>query len=1479
MTYNNKIGLALSVKKWYNKVMKGLFMSYTKKRYDSLIKCESCTGLFEEGWETMIDGRTIFLCDDCYQEINPLEGVNYQEAKLRMWQGRLINISSKNPLVNFESYESSTVEFIYPSPPKIFDNLKNNKPLMFGKWSTNKINSKLICPECGSETIINYPSYATLTLKTKCKYCQKELNYTKLIPIDDQSMYKTDKTNVLISSRNDTVTEKALNLIISRNKSSNLNLGLHMLYLASGFLRWKGSEATDEFRTSPILLLKIDITIDHSKGTFKVNLVNNEIVVNPTLKYLFENYNKNIKITIPEFNEETDTYLSYLIKLQDIIDDMDDIYTTGWEIENRVAIGNFQYQKMRMYYDINENIDKLLHHPIINHMCNGTKEIDIANSIKQDELIDHLENIKDNFSILNYDSSQRWAILAARNGKSFILQGPPGTGKSQTITNIIAECLAVGKSVLFVSEKAVARDVILHNFEQIKYNDNPLSDYCLTLNEQKSRKDGGRVKAMTKREFKDQINMQFTKRITPNTINTDYLTNFDAILEELIAYPECIHQINEVYGQSIYQLISEWTKYRKVRDLPGLVIHEDDKSEIFGISSLIGKYIAFKDIINYDYRLHPFYGFNQMPLNEERKYLFFELLPLVIEEINELLEEGNNFVVKEKINQRLYNYLDYKAWFNNVLSKMIEVPKLSIELINQHDKTNKILDLLKSQKELYLEYFTKKQLLNIDYQDSVLRIDYQNILNRYNTEYRNIFRIFKKQYKLDRITILDCHKQMNAKISFSEMGKVLRLIKRIKELKQDIDDNSLVLTSMLGLLYKQEDTKWDEVVNTIHNYQILLEVIPGDKETFYMMFVNDYEDNHQRWLDRFKKVKNLLNDYYEHVEKLQTYFAESVINFTNGIYNELLNKLNKQRENPSYLDNWLEFLTLDHLPNSNEGFIVINYMLNLRIPFEEMNTTWLKKYYQTIINKLIDKNKDVIGSFSRRQYEQAIKEFDTMDQMHLTTSPRRLYERLYNAKLAMAEEYTKRTPNLITTEDVKGSIRNIIKNKWYYLKKVKPCLMMSPLSVSQFIDSSVEFDVVIFDEASQVLPEDAIGAIVRGKQLIVSGDNQQLPPTNFFQKFIGKGQIEEETEYDEESEKIRPSILNALSFLEPAIELNWHYRSLNEDLITFSNKHFYNNHLITFPSPDQTKEYGITVHLVPDGNYQGGGSNNRTNPNEVRDLLILVYNEICEHPESSIGIVAFNANQAELIKRKIDEMRTIELYREKFNDWELLHPYDDLLIANLETIQGDERDTMFISICYGPDASGKIDLRSFGPIGQDGGEKRLNVAVTRAKKKIIVLSSMKSGELRSALNKACSTNKGINLLADYLEDAEKGIRKVIETSSELASDMHMEKDIYEVIKSYGFDADFQVGISDDKIDIAIKHPTLPNVYVAGIECDNLPYKRYNSVRDRELHRIRILTKSYNWKIYRIWALSWFKDNLNETNALINFIQKAIDEYK
>lgn len=445
-------------------------------------------------------------------------------------------------------------------------------------------------------------------------------------------------------------------------------------------------------------------------------------------------------------------------------------------------------------------------------------------------------------------------------------------------------------------------------------------------------------------------------------------------------------------------------------------------------------------------------------------------------------------------------------------------------------------------------------------------------------------------------------------------------------------------------------------------------------------------------------------------------------------------------------------------------------------------------------------------------------------------------------------------------------VRDLTRRAGRALLELKPCWMMSPLAVAQYLPlDELKFDLCIIDEASQMPPEDAVGALARSDQAMVVGDTNQLPPTSFFRKILDDG------DEDEDGAVLEESVLEmANGAFRPARRLRWHYRSRHSGLIKFSNRHVYNDTLIVFPSASESRpDMGVSLVTVP-GRYNAG-----VNSAEASAMIEAALRFMRRQPDRSLGIVTLNQKQRDLLLEEMETALSRDAIASKYvEDW--LNRNDGLesfFIKNLENVQGDERDVIFIGTVYGPERPGAPIMQRFGPINGLAGKRRLNVLFSRAKQQIVTFSSMTAADIRADEH----GNPGVYMLKCWLEYAATGVLHGGEVT-EREPDSEFELFVINQLHSMGCEPVPQVGVAGYYIDIGVKHPEWPHGYIMGVECDGAMYHSSRSARDRDRLREEVLG-NLGWKLHRIWSTDWFNDPTKQSQRLRAAIEDRLRELR
>lgn len=614
--------------------------------------------------------------------------------------------------------------------------------------------------------------------------------------------------------------------------------------------------------------------------------------------------------------------------------------------------------------------------------------------------------------------------------------------------------------------------------------------------------------------------------------------------------------------------------------------------------------------------------------------------------------------------------------------------------------------------------------------------------------------------------------------------------------------------------------------------------------------------------ERYQSLVNISAETHRHLQictDAQKIFAETGLVQTHdwmessaGHISHLIAKNTKALSHPQWLNTWLDYMRLREKLSKNGLKNIVSKLEANTIKTEQLQDVVRLCVYHQLADEIFIQHPNIatFNGMEQMAYREKFQQYDRklmqlqQELVAYKASRTNAPEGINSGRVGDYTEMGLIKHNL-GLKRPRIAVRSLLKRSGTAVQALKPCFMMSPMSVAQYLEpGQFNFDLVVMDEASQIRPEDALGAIARGTSLVVVGDPKQLPPTSFFQKVINNADNDDIVGL-EESESILDSVLPMFK----TRRLRWHYRSRHESLIAFSNYNFYDNNLILFPSPfQQSEQFGIRYKFIENGCFI-----KRRNIEEAKLIISFLVKQLIEHPDESVGIVAMNAEQSDEIDMQLQaELKDNKLFQKAFEKNQSLD--EPLFIKNLENVQGDERDIIIISMTYGPETAGSMAMHQrFGPINSDVGWRRLNVLFTRSKMRMKIFSSMTSGHI----NTTGTSLRGVIALKAFLSYCETGIIQHYEHTGK-AVDSDFEIAVMNALAQRGYQCEPQVGVTGYFLDIAVKDPDMPGRFLMGIECDGASYHSAKSTRDRDRLRQEIL-ENLGWNIQRIWSTDWFKN--------------------
>lgn len=1177
--------------------------------------------------------------------------------------------------------------------------------------------------------------------------------------------------------------------------------GKSTLYLGIGLLKWYEPKNKDIPRFAPILLIPVELSRKSVNSKFMLRSREEETMINITLlEYLKQEFKFNLNSleTLP-----TDDFGVDVPKVLAIIRNAI-LNLEGWDVLEQMVLGTFSFNKLILWQDISKYADKIQKSSIVKSLIDG-KLSETLESVEMDA--ESLENMSSSELMLpiSTDNSQLNAVKNAHQNKTFILHGPPGTGKSQTITNIIADALANDKKVLFVAAKKAALDVVHSRLENIG-----LGAFCLELHSNKSKK--------------SDVLKQFerTLDVPKYQINADFAEEAKRLDERKLELGKYINQLHKKFkiGWSLFDTVSY------------LETHHIKMDDRFMIDTALEN-VDVTIWNNWKDWLIPFASIVQkvgQPSSHPLRFIKTENHQY--ENKNLILGAVNQYLDKENAALKIKHDLQLENSDNNLVTDLLEFLQTNSVKLNLLD-----ISFDETQTNLFKNWLTQQDLLQkiesqvlIQFNSGIFNLDIQPLNILWNQAKHTWF-IPKwfKQRKVKQQLNGYSKSEIESEVQIDELFAKLEEYKKIKN--QLTNQNFVTVTNSATPYFNGNSYDILSIEKDFNIIQIAKDL--GQKTGI---------QNFQIWLRDFLTKNGTQQNLPAFISEIKS-FQESRIDLLQYVSEIPKNpELKNIIQNIDQLDSWVNYNALKSKAKDLELDWLIRFLEE-----DLLNTNSLEQEFDKIIHlnlfiKTIYKFQ-TLNSFDADIYESQIQQYKDLHREFTQLTKNQLILRLSDRIPNFVQEAAQSSEIGILQKAIRNKGRGLSIRKLFdqipgLIPRLKPCMLMSPISVAQYFDVNQEhFDIVIFDEASQLPTSEAISALARAKQAIIVGDPKQMPPTSFF----ATSKTDEDNMELEDLESILDDCL-ALSI--PSNYLLRHYRSKHESLISFSNAHFYDNKLLTFPSPDDLNRK-VTFEFV-DGFYDKGKT--RTNINEAQAIIAYIKNHFQSKNKKSIGVVTFSQTQQNLIEDLLQELFQENQHLEEFS----MNSEEPLFIKNLENVQGDERDIILFSVGYGPDEDGKVSM-NFGPLNRDGGWRRLNVAVTRARYEMKVFSSLKGDQID--LNR--TNAEGVKGLKNFLNFSEKGMMNQDMTLRN-QNEKSIVTSIAHFLESHGLKTQTNIGTSDYKVDIGIIDPDNQHEYLLAILVDSENYFKVSTTNDRELLAPSVL-KGLGWNVFRIWTLDWIKN--------------------
>lgn len=1320
------------------------------------------------------------------------------QDRIARWQGKLLDLTMRNRLINFKTTQQA-IECKVPDIEKLVN------------------------------MIISGTTFQCFPMKEEDPVGDRKVNDLERKRIIESTVQDCFSRNEISVSLTKKEMEYRLIALHRKAKSNIQEGGTNTLFLAAGFLRWVRHE-DNKISRAPLLLVPIKLSRKSARSPFKIECHEDDIHFNATLVELLK---KSFDIQIPEMESvlsQVDKQVEVNRILNTIKAKVRDV--SGFEVVNELVISNFSFAKYLMWKDLVDRTDKLRKNRLVEHLVDNPEEnfSDGSGPPISPSDMDRVYHPMDLVTPLPADSSQLAAVAAASEGRDFVLVGPPGTGKSQTIANIIAQCLATGKTVLFVAEKAAALNVV-----QRRLKAHGLGDAVLELHSNKT----------DRKRVIDQLGRGWMRASEPSDETwIDISENLRIKRDELNAYTNAVHNVGS-QGFSIFKAVS-WIaqdggdlelsfENKDSHDAESFKNLEDIAEELGRVHSAIPNCPRFSLVSHGDWSFE-----------WQRKFLeatktfrdCAAALQLTGVNISNLLHLRNNASLSPERKKLISEFIPRMADDVEDLQTVPQLPRKELK---------KILEEFENVKN---NIETAREKLGVKYNDTTIdRIPVDEIDSGLREAATNIWPIsLIKRAKFTKLLAT----YAESKLKSPDPERDVEIIREIQNASEKIKSNPLSNIDNEG--------KSPALIRSLVEEAISVRKIISDAEAeaddqiafgnVAAEIVAGPDDNLR---EHFLVWKSALIEFDRRKSEFERLGGIAPGNLD---IDEILNGLKEILDNENWLNDWTRWVEVRCNSEARGLASLASALENESISGKNTVVAFRAAYARWWLPMALDAS-NVLRRFRYWEHENLIHSFRELDEKAIQHAPFEVMRRISHSLPAM--DAVARNSELgdlrhqLRLQKPSMPIRTLLGRMPQTLPKLSPCILMSPLSIAQYLPADQKlFDVVIFDEASQIPTWDAIGAIARARQSIVVGDPKQLPPTSFFDR-----SDDEANDGDANSiiERDMPSIIDeVLDFGIPTHVLNWHYRSRDESLIAFSNHYYYGGRLVTFPAPVVNKE-AVRFHKV-DGIYaRGSGRHNEREAKAVSDAVrrqLKVWLELPEEDRPTIGVITFNRQQQSLIQDFLDQSRRNDPSLEWFFSDNREEP---VIVKNLENIQGDERDVILFSITFGPDDTGKMTM-NFGPLNSDGGERRLNVAVTRARCEMHVFASITHDQIDLSRVHAL----GVKQLKTFLDYASRGAAALAarDEGSLGPAESPFEESVATAFKNKGWEVRTQIGVSGFRIDIGIVDPDRAGAYLAGIECDGATYHSSATARDRDKVRQAVL-EGLGWRILRIWSTDWFRD--------------------
>jgi len=1363
------------------------------------------------------------------------------EARLDLARRDLLDLGLRNPLINFRLLKSRGVEVVDELPAEVFRLLvKESRSMTF-----------LPAPE--EPSIVNHDSPAEEPPSHAAAAQTRDLPGFSANgqPEEEAAAPAARHVDRRLQTRLSSADlQKRLLTTFYDARTILEEQGVNILHLVVGMLEWYEDDKSAQIRRAPLILIPVELNRTDALDRFHLRYTEEDIGANLSLEAKLK---VDFGIDAPQLPDTEDLDVAdYLAQFERAIR-----HQRRWRIDrDSIVLSFFSFGKFLMFRDLDPATwpDEAVpsNHPIIRALL-GDGFGEPPPSVPDDVFLDHTPEGRALKTVVDADSTQSLAILDVAAGRNLVVQGPPGTGKSQTITNVIAQAIGDGKRVLFVAEKMAALEVVKRRLDQIG-----LGDACLELHSHRT----------TKRSLLHELQRTLELGKPRIDLLETQIQLLENTRERLDGYCDAVNTPVAESGLTPYVLYGQLLELLQIPgsdNWPPLRLPE---LAAWSASAFDARQAQVEELqarlrVSGIPTQHLFWGSTRMILLPTDQQQLRSALLKAIGALSDLREEVRR--VSAQLGVAAPVTIAQARLLRDGLRRALEAPPPDLQFSSPEWVSSRIEveTMLSAGAAMAAIHERWDEVLTPDAWDQDMEPLRQQVAGYQSKWWRFLasgYRTAKSQ--LAGWCTGDVPKGVEAQVKLLDDMLEAQRQRAIAEARDELG-SSLYGTHWDGIRSNWSQLRqWTEWIVGLRE-DIDAGRIPGD-----LPDVLEDPVNRDRLAPSVERLEARLGDHQDDRE-----VVIAALQFDPQRRFGASDTLDDQplQDQATLLADWSRQLNrlhemvafnvaADSCQRDGLGDIVAaathwpeagNHLVSL---FRVARLT-------SLLERALTERLPLRG-FDGAAHDQVAERFRELDQLNNVHNRAQLALRHWSAlprhdgggQLAVLKrEFAQKSRHL--------AIRQLMNKAGNAVQAIKPVFMMSPLSIATYLPpGGVEFDLVVFDEASQVRPVDGFGAVLRTRQAVVVGDSKQLPPTSFFDLVAQGDDIDEELVTGDVE-----SILGLfLAKSAPQRMLRWHYRSRHESLITVSNHAFYEDRLVVFPSPDsKLSEIGLRFHHLPNTSYERGRS--RTNPQEAQSVARAVMEHARTSPTLTLGVVAFSVAQQQTIVDQLELLRRQDPSCEPFF---AAHPNEPFFVKNLENVQGDERDVIFISVGYGRTAEGYVNL-NFGPLNQQGGERRLNVLITRARIRCEVFTNLTADDLDLTGTKSL----GMRSLKQFLKYAQTGVLD-LPSSSGGDAESPFEEAVYDALVSAGYEVDKQVGSAGFFIDLAVRDPDQQGRYALAIECDGATYHSARSTRDRDRLRQQVL-EGLGWTFHRIWSTDWFRDSEQELRKTVAAIEMTL----